>query len=371
MLRTVGALAAVAAAAAAAPLPPTNLRTEYVTDPIVLDVAAPRFFWQLESAARGVNQTAFRVVVNSVTGGNATVWDSGVVYSNATTQIAYAGTPLISDSVYAWTVSWWDNTGAQSPWAEWARFGTGLMTQAEWTSGWIGCPLPTAGTPNYNQLRAEFSLDLPAGVTVVHARAYVSGLGYYALRVNGAWADQWPGVVDRPRLDPTWTTIEVRSLYNAYDLTRALSPTGPNAFAVFMGNGWPDVDPVPGNSSSSSVNRAVDPAGKLAAMEGLLDPWTRTGFQRRVRMQIHVRTSDGKSTVWTTSAAGASPWRCGSGALLDDSVYDGCVWDQRLYTAGWDLPGYKYDSGNWTAAVAVADPGGASKTTMTAQTMQA
>ena len=100
------AAAARLAAAASAPLAPTNLLTEYVRDPIVLDVASPRFFWIPNHNDRGVNQTAYHVVVTSLTDGNATVWDSGVVYSNATTQIAYAGTPLKSDTVYSWTGTW-------------------------------------------------------------------------------------------------------------------------------------------------------------------------------------------------------------------------------------------------------------------------
>lgn len=107
------------------------------------------------------------------------------------------------------------------------------------------------------------------------------------------------------------------------------------------------------------------------------------GAQRRLRAQIIVRTSDGKTTTWTTTApsfespAGsdvitappAGTWMCGAGALQDDSVYDGCVWDQRKYTNGWDFPNYAYDKGNWTAAVLASDPGGAVKTVMTAQTM--
>ena len=385
------AAAAVSASAASPPGPAYGLRTEYVVDPIVLDVPVPRLYWKVAHADRGQAQTAYRVVVTSLTGGNATVWDSGVVASNATTHVEYAGAALTSDTVYSWTVAWTDAAGATAPWAPWASFGTGLLTQPEWApASWIGCPAPGAGKPNYNQLRMEFSLGAAAGVTVTQARLYITGMGYYSARVNGEWARQWAAQGrDRPRLDPGWSTYEMRALYNAYDLTQMLSPSAPNALALTMGNGWPDVDPVPGNTSyagaqGEAVDVRADPRGKLAALVGELAPWSRIGAPRKVRALLIVRTSDGKVQTFATSAAGwggaaaaapptagAAGWQCGSGALLDDSVYDGCVWDARLYTTGWDAPGFTYATGNWTAAVLASDPGGAHPTRMSAQTMPA
>ena len=168
----------------------------------------PRFSWLVGSADRGVDQQSYRIVVTSVTAGGATVWDSGVVASAQTAHVPYAGPALESDSVYSWTVSWVDSTGAAAPPSSPARFGTGLLTQAEWApSAWIGCPLG----PAFHQLRAEFDLNAPAGVTITHAHAYVSAVGYFLLRVNGGWAAQWQGM-PRPRLDPGWTTYEMTSL---------------------------------------------------------------------------------------------------------------------------------------------------------------
>ena len=47
---------------------PTNaaikkLQVEYLTNPIGLDITAPRFSWQLESAERGVRQTAYQITI--------------------------------------------------------------------------------------------------------------------------------------------------------------------------------------------------------------------------------------------------------------------------------------------------------------------
>lgn len=387
------ALAAAAVAAAAQTLPPaSNLVVEYVADPIVLDVPAPRFSWTVSAAdpaARGVVQGSYRVQVTyRAPGGGAAaqMWDSGVVASAQTTNVAYAGTALFPDSLFSWTVVWTDGAGNSAPAAN-GTFGTGLLTQAAWApAAWIGCPLRTAGGPNFNQLRAEFDLAAPAGVTVVQARAYIAAVGYYSLRVNGAWASQGAGR-PRPILDPGWTTYEVTSLYNAYDVTDALVPSGPNAFAIHLGNGWPDIDPVPGNSSAlaaAAATGAPDADALVAArLAGALTTRSadgNSGASRQARMVVSVRTSDGKTTTWTTTAASfaagarggaaraaAGGWQCGAGALLFDNIYDGCTYDARLETTGWDSPGYTYSSGTWTPALLRADPGGAKPTTMLAQ----
>lgn len=369
-----------------APPPPIPI-VEYMTDPIVLDIPAPRFFWLPQSSERGATQAAYQVVVNmsSKSGGAAVqVWDSGVVASAASAHVAYAGAALVSDAVYTWAVQWTDAHGVAAPWSAPARFGTGLMTQGEWApAAWIGCPLQAPGGVSFTQLRAEFSLSAAPGVTVTQARAYITAVGYYSLRVNGAWAPQWGwredgGGVERPRLDPGWSTYEVRSLYNAYDLTRVLSASGPNAIAITLGNGWPDIGPVPGNASYSAP---LSPAELVAArLAGPLSVSSddNSGASREARMIVVVHTSDGASATWTTTAAGFQrisgavegtdgAWQCGAGALLYDSVYNGCTVDARLETVGWDVPGYVAD-GNWTNALLKADPGGAHPTTMTAQT---
>lgn len=384
-------------AIASNPLPPSNLLVEYMENPIVLDIPDPRFYWLPNHMDRGISQTAYRIIVNN-TLTNTQVWDSQLVTSNSSTHIVYGGTPLVSDTKYSWAVMWVDSNGVSSDWSTINYFGTGFLTQAEWSGAdWIGCPLHTGDdVPNYNQLRAEFGIGAAAGITVTQARMYITAVGYYSVRVNGNDAPQWPNY-NRPILDPGWTTYEVRSLYNAYDLTNVLSTTGPNAIAVMLGNGWPDISPVPGNASyTGKFNKNNDTwifgdADELIRRrlegppphdaDGLQD---NVGGNRQTRIIVIVHTSDGKSTTWTSTATafqrgetknsmiGATgTWMCGSGALIYDNVYNGCTYDARLETTGWDTPNYNYGIGNWTNAVLFADPGGAHPTTMTAQTFPA
>lgn len=337
-------------AASAAPLAAANLRVEYLARGVT-ESRAPRFSWEPVSVDRGATQASYRIAVSAL--GGALVWDSGIVASSESAHIAYAGAALVSDTTYNYTVSWTDGNGAAAPPAT-GVFATGLLTQAEWVpADWIGCPVGTA--PTYNQLRTEVSLGLAPGVTITQARAYLAGLGYVSLRVNGDWAPHFSGV--HPRNDPGWTTYEQRSLYSTYDLTAVLSANAPNAFALQIGNGWPVIGPVPGNNSATARASARD------------------GSLRMARMLVSVRDSTGATTTWTTTAGGfertgataAATWMCGAGAQLDDDVYDGVTYDARLETTGWDVPGF--DASNWTAAVLRADPGGATPTTMSTQAM--
>ena len=50
-----------------------NLKTEYLNNPIGIDVQKPRLSWTCEG---GIKQTAYRIVATSK---GKTVWDSGKV----------------------------------------------------------------------------------------------------------------------------------------------------------------------------------------------------------------------------------------------------------------------------------------------------
>ena len=87
------------------------MRVEYLEAPLGIDDPAPRMSWAPISAARGAAMASFRIVVAS---GGATVWDSGVVVSNSSVNVAYAGPAPASDTDYTWTLTWTDATGASA-----------------------------------------------------------------------------------------------------------------------------------------------------------------------------------------------------------------------------------------------------------------
>ena len=91
---------------------PTNaaikkLQVEYLTNPIGLDITAPRFSWQLESAERGVRQTAYQITVATDAACLNPVWTSGKVASDESLHICYAGPALTPSTRYYWKVTVW------------------------------------------------------------------------------------------------------------------------------------------------------------------------------------------------------------------------------------------------------------------------
>ena len=104
-----------------APIQVVNLRTEYLKNPLGLDVEAPRFSWQLQvnqqhsslhsldsaQSIRGVHQESYQIVVTEE-GSETPFWDSGVVSTAAAAvapvNVAYSGPKLKTGGVYSWDV---------------------------------------------------------------------------------------------------------------------------------------------------------------------------------------------------------------------------------------------------------------------------
>lgn len=158
----------------------SELKTEFLREPLGLETAAPRFSWVMDSAGRGERQTAYRIrVASSLEGlqaGRADLWDSGQVDSDQSVGVPYQGGPLASGGRSFWQVQARDKDGAPSGWSEPAWFEMGLLQESDWGGRWIGA----AGDGSI-QLRKSFTLDQP----VTRARAYLSGLGCNALHLNG------------------------------------------------------------------------------------------------------------------------------------------------------------------------------------------
>ena len=95
-----------------------NLRCEYMSDPLGIDVTEPRLSWTLTSNKRGDVQTAYRILVASsadlLKRGTGDVWDSGKVESDRSVQVEYEGKPLQSGKSYYWKVLVWDAAGRAS-----------------------------------------------------------------------------------------------------------------------------------------------------------------------------------------------------------------------------------------------------------------
>ncbi|MCY4482696.1 MAG: alpha-L-rhamnosidase N-terminal domain-containing protein [Spirochaetaceae bacterium] len=191
-----------------------ELWCEYAVDPLGIDVAEPRFSWILGSERRGQVQSAYRILVASsadlLRGGVGDKWDSGVVASEASVNVPYAGAALASGERCFWQVRVWDGDGAGSGWSDPACFEMGLLDRGDWGGSWIGAEgdLADLAAP---LLCKEFTIEEPVG----EARLYLCGLGLYELSINGAR-------VSDQVLDPALTDYRERAPYVTHDVTRCL-----------------------------------------------------------------------------------------------------------------------------------------------------
>ncbi|MDB6068815.1 MAG: Alfa-L-rhamnosidase [Pedosphaera sp.] len=143
---------ALLASVCSAKIEDRNLRCEYLVDPLGIDAASPRLSWIIISNRRGEKQTAYRILVASsaklLAKDTGDLWDSGRVVSDETSQIAYAGTPLISRQSCFWKVMTWDADGRPGDWSSIARWQMGLLEPADWNAKWItpeiACPTTNA-----------------------------------------------------------------------------------------------------------------------------------------------------------------------------------------------------------------------------------
>ncbi|NLZ03614.1 MAG: family 78 glycoside hydrolase catalytic domain [Phycisphaerae bacterium] len=194
-------------------LTPDDLRCEYLVDPLGVDEARPRLSWIVRSSQRGQKQSAYRILVASskelIDKKVGDLWDSGMVASDQTAHVAYAGKPLQSQMPCFWVVRVWDKDGDPSSWSKVASWSMGLLKPEDWRAQWIGFDASrkrgaeggqidlstaswiwypegdaTAGVPVGNRLfRREF--DVPQGAQIESAACAVTADNWYKLYVNG------------------------------------------------------------------------------------------------------------------------------------------------------------------------------------------
>ena len=211
-----------------------RLRTEYLADPLGIDIAKPRLFWNCQG---GVRQTAWQITAQDEAGGM--LWDTGKAPGGAMRAI-WDGPALGSRAAVRWRVRLWDENGEAGPWSEPAQFELGLLAEEDWRARWItGDYTPRthkALVGDYlNKNRARYPVDcfkkvfsLPQGVQ--KARLYITACGLYEAELNGARVGNFvlaPGVTDYRR----------RVQYQTYDVAALLRP-GENTITVQLADGW-------------------------------------------------------------------------------------------------------------------------------------
>ena len=295
--------------------PPTSLLCEYSVNPLGIDVTQPRFSWVPNHLERGQLQSAYQIIVGTnkenLDEEKADMWNSGKVESGQSVNVVYKGKTLESRESYYWKVCIWDKDCQVSPYSRTATFEMGFLEPRDWKGKWI-----TGG----NLLRREFTLN----TDIKKARAYICGLGYYELRINGE-------KVGDHVLDPGWTDYKKKCLYVTYNIIEYLKE-GKNCVAVMLGNGrYSPLD--------ETVKKNHLPLRKYGDLPVLI-------------LQIHVDFTDGSRMSIVTDKA----WKVAQGPIVRDDIYDGEVYDARLEKLGWDT--LSYDDSDWESVRIADTPGG-------------
>lgn len=286
-----------------------NLLTENLQNPFGIDVASPRFSWQLAGDKRGIRQSAYeiRVGINTATlpKGKNIVWGTGKVLSDSSVHVTYTGAALQSNQKYYWQVRVWDGEGQPSAWSDVAWWQTAFLQASDWKAKWIEAPEKDTLLQPSPLLRKQFN----AGKQIKTATAYITSHGLYEAQINGT-------KVGDAFLTPGWTSYKTRLQYQAYDVTKLLK-AGANAIGVSLGSGW------------------------YRGFIGFAGQNNFYGKKLALLMQVNITYTDGSEETVITDGS----WKASTGAIRTSELYDGETIDARLDKTGFATAGY--DDSNW------------------------
>ncbi|MCQ6557738.1 glycoside hydrolase family 78 protein [Paenibacillus mendelii] len=289
-----------------------RLRTEYLDDPLGIDVSAPRLGWIAVANHRGAKQTAYRLLVATdqktldLDLGN--LWDSGKIESEESQHIVYEGTELVSGQCAYWKVQLWDEAGNGGNWSSTAMWSMGLLARDQWQGSWIG--LKNDHKPTKEQPKPSIYLrrDFQVRKGVKRATAYATALGLYRLYLNGKR-------VGNDVFSPEWTDYHVRTQYQTYDVTGLLQE-GDNAAGATLGQGW------------------------YAGYIGMYG-FQKYGMDPSFLLQLNIEYEDGTTDCLVTD----EDWKASHGPIVSSDLQMGETVDARLEMPGWN--GLSFDDSAW------------------------
>ena len=319
---------------------PANLTCEYLHNPLGIDVAKPRLSWTISSDRRGAVQTAYQILVASgeigLKADKGYLWYSVKVESDHSTFVEYAGKRLTSERRCYWKVRVWTGGNKPSNWSEPAFWTMGLLGKNAWKGEWIAyrAKLDADETADMSVqhdaespsrimqkvasplLRKEFVATKP----IKRATAYICGLGFHELHINGE-------KVGDAVLEPSYTRYDKRALYVTHDVTK-LVKKGDNAIGVMLGNGWYNCH----SRDSWDFDRAQ---------------WRNPP---RMLFQMKIEYADGSKGLIVSDGS----WKTTTGPIVYDCIRNGEHYDARKEKPGWDKP--DYSDSDWKPVVIVSAP---------------
>jgi len=284
-----------------------GLSFEHLADPVGIGVARPRLSWIIATTATDWRQAAYAIETSEADG--RPLAQTGRVESDQSVLAPWPFAPLASRERLLVRVRVWGEDGCVSPWSADYPVEAGLLDAADWTARFVtpAWEEDTAQPQPGPLLRREF--DARPGVA--RARLYVTALGVYEARINGA-------PVGDHVLSPGWTSYNHRLRYQTFDVTDLLRP-GRNAIGAILGDGWY--------------------RGRLGFGRGRRNIY---GRHLALLAQLEIDYLDGTSDIVVTDDA----WRAAAGPILAGDLYDGETYDARRERPGWAAPGH--DDRDWS-----------------------
>ena len=310
--------------------------------PLVIESEQPLFSWIVNVEGFNKSQTAYQVLVASsedkLNESDADLWNSDKTNSTKSAFVKYKGKALKAMETYYWKVKIWDEEGLVSNWSSVQEFKMGLMRKENWgESKWITLNNDTRtsehrfrGYKRGNMKKAKpvdgfaasyFRNELTIDKSIKSAQAYICGLGYYELYLNGE-------KVGDHVLDPAPSNYDKQAYYVNYDITKQLQ-SGKNAFGIILGNGF----------YGQNISWSRDPESNKKGVS--YGPPT-------VRCLVKLNYTDGTSVDFYTD----ENWKEATGPIVFNNIYGGDTYDARYELGEWNTT--DYDDAKWGTAKVVS-----------------
>ncbi len=312
-------------------------------NPSTIESEQPLFSWIIDIEGFNKSQSAYHILVASsqekLNEDDADLWNSDKVNSDKSTFVKYQGKSLQALQKYFWKVKIWDEQGTVSRWSEIQEFEMGLMHPENWgASKWITLNKDTRtsehrfrGYKRGNMKKAKpvdgfaasyFRNELEVNKIIKNAQAYICGLGYYELYLNGR-------KVGDHVLDPAPSNYDKQAYYVNYDITEQLQ-SGKNVFGIILGNGF----------YGQNISWSRDPESNKKGVS--YGPPT-------VRCLVKLNYTDGSSSDFYTD----ENWKEATGPIVFNNIYGGDTYDARYELGNWNT--VDYNDASWGNA-RVASP---------------
>ena len=194
-----------------------NIRIEYLSNPIGIDITSPRIRWTLEGLKK---QTAFEITYSLNDEDYQTI-------KKETNDMFYDfEQSFASRDIVKFKIRVTSEKGEQSEYSEEHSFEIGLLNKTDWTAKWI------AG--NYKTKKSRYPVDYFLKEfdvnNIKRARLYISACGIYEAHLNNQRVGSFV-------LAPGFTDYRKRIQYQTYDVTNLLKE-GKNTFDIMLADGW-------------------------------------------------------------------------------------------------------------------------------------